>query len=252
MGREGGLTNCPREISNEVGGRDGAKRQKMKNKPIQFIDGQTRGFARIRKLKTMVVAVFMLVLAAIPAAAVAADAEGPRPLDAKTALVVIDVQAFYFPDGFMPLAEPEKASANCKKLIEKFRGGNLTVVHVGHNVSKGGDFHPDVVPIDGEKVVMKDEVSAFNGTDLLDYLKGAGIDRLVICGMQTHMCVEGAVRAAYDLGFECILVGDACATRSLEYDDKVIDSVDVHLSTLKTLGGNYATVIDTETFINTY
>jgi nicotinamidase-related amidase len=193
--------------------------------------------------------VFALVVVIVAASA---NAEEPRPLDSKTALVVIDVQAFYFAAGFMPLVNPEVASGNCKKLIEKFRTQELTVIHVGHNVSKGGAFHADVMPIEGEKIVQKDEVSSFNGTDLLDYLKENGIERLVICGMQTHMCVEGAVRAAYDLGFECVLVGDACATRSLEYDDKVIDSADVHSSTLKTLEGGYATVIDTETFLTTY
>ena len=193
--------------------------------------------------------VFALV---IVIAAVSANAKEPQPLDSKTALIVIDVQAFYFAEGFMPLVNPEAASGNCRKLIEKFRTQELTVIHVGHNVSKGGAFHADVMPIDGEKIVQKDEVSAFNGTDLLDYLKATRIERLVICGMQTHMCVEGAVRAAYDLGFECVLVGDACATRSLKHDDKVINSADVHNSTLNTLDGNYATVVDTETFIKTY
>ena len=77
---------------------------------------------------------------------------------------------------------------------------------------------------------MKDEVSAFNGTKLLKYLKKKGIKRLVIVGMQTHMCVEGAVRAAYDLGFECILVHDACATRPLTHGGKTVKAGDVHSS----------------------
>jgi nicotinamidase-related amidase len=70
--------------------------------------------------------------------------------------------------------------------------------------------------------------------------------------MQTHMCVEGAVRAAYDLGFECILVGDACATRTLEFEDRSIEAAKVHDSTLSSLNGAYATVVDTETFLKTY
>lgn len=221
----------------------------MKNKPGQFLNVHTRGSARFLRCATLVAAVFLAVLST---GAAPAGSEEPQPLDAKTALIVIDVQAFYFADGFMPLVGPEKASANCRKLIETFRKRHFTVVHVGHKVSKNGSFHPDVEPVDGEKIVMKDEVSAFNGTDLLDYLKNAGIERLVICGMQTHMCVEGAVRAGYDLGFECILVGDACATRSLEYGGRVIDSEDVHLSTLKSLDGSYARVVDTGTFIATY
>jgi nicotinamidase-related amidase len=169
--------------------------------------------------------------------------------DEKTALVVIDVQEFYFPGGAMPLDRPEAAAGNCKRLLVKFRADKRLVVHVGHNASKGASFHADVAPLDGEKVVMKSEVSAFNGTDLLQYLRDNKVERLVICGMQTHMCVEGAARAAYDLGFECILVRDACATRALTYGEKTIAAEDVHLSTLATLDRNYAKVVDTDAFV---
>ena len=98
---------------------------------------------------------------------------------------------------------------------------------------------------------MKDEVSAFNGTELLQFLQENQINRLVICGMQTHMCVEAAVRAAYDLGFECVLVRDACATRALTFGDHTIVASDVHDATLSALEGTYARVVDTETFLET-
>jgi len=196
------------------------------------------------------------VLGALLAMAIAlpmgAAAEDPQKIDSKTALIIIDVQEFYFPGGFMPLVEPEAASANCKKVLEKFRTSEGTIVHVGHNVKDQGDFHADVKPGEGERIFIKDEVSCFNGTDLTGYLKEKGIERVVICGMQTHMCVEGAVRAAYDLGFECVLVGDACATKDLEYGDTTVESGDVHKSTLSSINRIYGTVVDTETFIDTY
>jgi nicotinamidase-related amidase len=166
-----------------------------------------------------------------------------------TALVVIDVQDFYFPGGALPLEAPEAASANCRKLLEKFRAEKKTIVHVGHKVREGGAFHPEVAPLEGEKIFKKSEVSAFNGTGLAEYLRENNITKLVICGMQTHMCVEGAVRAGYDLGFEITLVGDACATRALKVGDDTVAGADVHISTLGTLDGTYATVVDTESFL---
>ncbi|MEJ2720093.1 MAG: cysteine hydrolase family protein [bacterium] len=184
--------------------------------------------------------------ASVPAAAYAQDESG-----AKTALLVIDVQEFYFPGGAMPLDRPESAARNCGKLIEKFRSDGRLIVHVAHKASKGAGFDANVTPRDGEKVIVKDEVNAFNGTDLLAYLRDNGIDRLVICGMQTHMCVEAAVRAAHDLGFECVLIRDACATRALEFGGRTIGAEDVHDSTLSALDGTYAAVIDTKTFIET-
>jgi nicotinamidase-related amidase len=166
-----------------------------------------------------------------------------------TALLIIDVQQFYFPGGAMPLVDPEAASLNCKKLLEKFRNGNQMIVHVAHNASQGAELHPHVEPAKGEEVFVKDEVSAFNGTGLLDYLRKNRVDKLVICGMQTHMCVEAAVRAAHDLGFECVLVHDACATRALTYGDHTTSATDVHNSTLSSLDRVYATVVDTKTIV---
>jgi nicotinamidase-related amidase len=194
----------------------------------------------------------ILLLIALVSLSVPTHAESPSKIDAGTALLVIDVQEFYFVGGAVPLDEPEAASRNVGKLLEKFRAENRMVVHIGHNVSKEEAFHADVMPEDGEKVFIKDEVSAFNGTDLLEYFRDNKIERLVICGMQTHMCVEAAVRAAYDLGFECILVGDACATRTLKFEDKSIEASEVHYSTLSSLNRTYATVVDTETFLKTY
>jgi nicotinamidase-related amidase len=215
-------------------------------------DERSGRFSRRSRRMAVTAAAGFAVLLCCAAAAAAAEGGDVRSLDDKTALIVIDVQAFYFPGGFMPLVGPEKASANCGKLIERFRSEDLVIVHVEHNVSKDGAFHPDVTPADGEKVIMKDEVSAFNGTELLEFLRAEAIDRLVICGMQTHMCVEGAVRAGYDLGFECVLVEDACATRALSWGDSEIDAAGVHASTLATLKGGYAAVIDTGTFLKTY
>jgi nicotinamidase-related amidase len=191
-------------------------------------------------------------LAVLLFAPVQVNAERPPEAEAITALLIIDVQEFYFPGGALPLAEPEAASLNANKLLQKFRDENKIVIHVGHIVSKEGAFHTDVKPREGEKIIMKDEVSAFNGTDLLQYLKENKVERLVICGMQTHMCVEAAVRAASDLGFDCVLVGDACATRVLKYKDNTVSAQDVHNSTLSSLNSAYADVVDTETFLKTY
>jgi nicotinamidase-related amidase len=202
----------------------------------------------MRKDRSMVRVVLLVVVLMV----IAAPGRAQEKIDASTALLIIDIQQFYYPGGALPLQGPEAASANVKKLIAKFRDEKRMVVHVGHNVSKEGEFHPDVAPIEGEKVFIKNEVSAFNGTALAAYLQENKIKRLVIVGMQTHMCVEGAVRAAYDLGFSCILVEDACATRDVKYGDKTIGADEVHDSTIGTLNGAYATVVDTKTFLENY
>lgn len=100
-----------------------------------------------------------------------------------------------------------------------------------------------MAPLPGEKVITKEEANAFDRTGLLDYLKSHHVKRLVLCGMQTHMCLEAATRAAYDLGYKCIVVEDACATRALKWGERTVSAADVQASTLASLDRFYAKVV---------
>lgn len=167
----------------------------------------------------------------------------------KTALMIVDIQDFYFPGEGPGLVNAESASLKAKEILEIFRKKNQLVVHVRHKSDKGFAIHKNVEPLSDEKIITKEEVNSFQNTDLLEYLKTNNISRLVIIGMQTHMCLEAAVRAANDHGFECIVIHDACATRDLKFNDKIVKAEDVHISTLATLaGGGYGKVIDLKTF----
>jgi nicotinamidase-related amidase len=166
----------------------------------------------------------------------------------KSALLVIDIQRFYFPGGSLPLVEPEKAAENALKAINKCRAENIPVIFIQHNSSAGMEISDIVKPVEGEAIFTKDEANSFLGTGLYDHLKKMDIDTLVICGMQTHMCVEAAVRAAHDFGFSVTLLHDACATRDLKFGDRVVSAADVHSSTLAAMK-SYAGVVSTEEWI---
>lgn len=170
----------------------------------------------------------------------------------KTALLIIDVQDFYFPGGRLQLENPEVAGMNAGLLLDHFRKNELQVYHVRHNFEQGGNIHHYVKPNSGERVISKDQVNAFLDTELLDILQADSIEQLVICGMQTHMCVEAAVRAAHDFGFSCLLVSDACATRAIQYEEHIIPAKNVHFSTIQTLQGTYAKVISTEELLREF
>ena len=157
------------------------------------------------------------------------------------ALLIIDEQEFYFPGGKLPLKNPEAAAEKTAEVLKLFREQRLPVIHVQHK--GGGEIYPLVKPIAGEKVITKTEANSFNGTDLEQYLKFLGTRRIVICGMQTQMCVEAATRTAYDEGFEVLLVQDACATRDLKWGDRVVSAEDVQASTLASMNRIYARVI---------
>jgi nicotinamidase-related amidase len=158
------------------------------------------------------------------------------------ALLVIDVQNFYFPGGRSELVEPEKAAEKAAMAIREARLKGNPVIFVQHRAAEGMEIHELVAPQPGEKIFVKTEVNSFLGTGLKDYIDSLPADTLVICGMQTQMCVEAAVRAAHDYGYTVILLHDACATRNLKFGDREISAADVHASTLATLK-SYGTVI---------
>jgi len=170
----------------------------------------------------------------------------PPALD-RPVLLVIDIQNFYFEGGLIPLAGSVKASLKAKELLEAFRSQNLPVIHVAHMPKeKPGkkdpqyDIHPNVAPRPEEAVVVKHYADAFRETDLLDRLKTLGSKTVVICGMQTHMCVEAATRHAADIGFRVVLAEDACATRDLKYKETTVPAASVHAAVLAAMNGTYA------------
>lgn len=197
-----------------------------------------------------------LLALALSAASTAAGAAPPATFEPAT-LVVIDVQKFYFPGGKQPLTAPEAASLKAKALLEAFRARGWPVVHVLH-LGKGqaapspdaGDeayrAHPNVMPRPGEPVIGKREANAFRDTELLATLRRLGASRLVIAGMQTHMCVEAATRAAADLGFQVFVAHDACATRPLAFGGVEVPAAQVHAAALAAMGGAYARVLSTD------
>jgi nicotinamidase-related amidase len=185
--------------------------------------------------------VFTVILLFFSGRSVAQDKIKIKVDTMPAALLIIDEQEFYFPGGKLPLKNPEAAAEKTAEVLKLFREQRLPVIHVQHK--GGGEIYPLVKPIAGEKVITKTEANSFNGTDLEQYLKFLGTRRIVICGMQTQMCVEAATRTAYDEGFEVLLVEDACATRDLKWGDRIVPAEDVQASTLASMNRIYARVI---------
>jgi nicotinamidase-related amidase len=57
------------------------------------------------------------------------------------------------------------------------------------------------------------------------------------------MCVDATTRAATDYGYECRIAEDACATRSLKLNERVVSAQDVHIAFLAALNGPYGRVM---------
>lgn len=79
--------------------------------------------------------------------------------------------------------------------------------------SWGAEFYEGLEPqIDQpqEFVVTHKRINAFYGSSLEVILQQLQAQRLVIAGVATHSVVESTVRHAVDMGFEVVVVADAC------------------------------------------
>ncbi len=177
-----------------------------------------------------------------------------------SALLLIDIQNDYFPGGKMELEGSVGASLKAREILTFFRGSNLPVIHIQHVAAhpdanfflaetEGVKIHPNVKPLAGETLFQKNYPNSFRGTPLLDHLRNNNLDKLVICGMMTHMCVDATVRAAFDYDLDVTVVHDACATRTLAFKNQTIAGAQVHGAFLSALGFIYARVVSTEEFL---
>jgi nicotinamidase-related amidase len=180
----------------------------------------------------------------------------------KKALIVIDIQNDYFENGAIELVNPVEASLKARKVIDSFREKNLPIVHIQHLSADptnmpifvpgtfGSEIHENVKPLEGEKVIQKYYPNSFRETGLLDYLKENDVTELIITGMMTHMCIDATTRAAFDFGYTCTVIGDACASRDLEIDGKTVKAEDVHNAFLSALTFFYARVQNAKEFLS--
>lgn len=171
-------------------------------------------------------------------------------------LILIDIQNDYFPGGAMELVGIEEAAANARFLLNESRKTKSSIIHVRHisagtgstfflPETHGANINQIVAPTGDEPVITKNFPNSFRSTPLLELLNNVKPDHLVICGAMSHMCIDATTRAAFDLGFNCIVAEDACATKDLIFNSRSIKASDVHASFMAALSATYAKVIPT-------
>lgn len=179
----------------------------------------------------------------------------------RRAIIVVDLQNEYLASGKLPLVGIDRAAANAAKVIEAARSNGDTVIHVRHEApnaeapffvsgSQGVEIIPVVQPIEDEPVVVKRYPNSFRETGLKQMLDAKGIEEVVIVGAMSHMCIDATGRAAADLGYNTVIVHDACATRDIEFDGKTAPAAQVHLSFMSALAFAYGKVTITSEYLS--
>jgi nicotinamidase-related amidase len=173
----------------------------------------------------------------------------------KQALIIVDIQNDYFKGGKMALVGMEAAAQKAQRVLELFRTKNMPILHIQHISNRpeatfflpetdGAEIHESVAPKSGEPVIQKHFPNCFAATSLQAKLNDLGVEQIVFIGAMSHMCIDTTVRAAFDLGFHCIVVSDACATRTLEFGGITIEAPQVHAAFMAALSSPFAQVVE--------
>lgn len=89
---------------------------------------------------------------------------------------------------------------------------NVVAGHAMVDGSWGAEFYEGLAPLPGEFVVRHSRVNAFYGSQLEEVLRVLKAERLIIAGVATNSVVLTSVACAADMGYEVIVVSDACSS----------------------------------------
>jgi nicotinamidase-related amidase len=174
---------------------------------------------------------------------------------ARAVLLLIDMQQAFDSPGW-PRRWNANVDANGLALLSAWRAAGRPIIHVRHDSvqpgsslapgAPGNAFRPGFDPLPGEPLVTKSVNSAFIGTDLDLRLKRLGAKHVVVIGISTDMCVSTTVRTGANMGWDMILVPDACDCFDLpDGEGGTIPAEDVHRAHVATLAFEFARTLTT-------
>jgi gluconolactonase len=188
---------------------------------------------------------------------------------ARCVLIIQDLQNDVMMDGgaFAETGAPEHAKEqnvveNVKTLAKTCRSKGIPVIHVWYIVEDGapglklnaGLFQgvkdanalvrgswgaaaaEGLEPKDGDFIVEKMRMNAWEGTRLESLLKGLGRDTIIVTGAWTNMSVEHTSRTGADKGYYMVVPEDGCSTMNADWHNASINYALQNVSTVTTCG----------------
>jgi nicotinamidase-related amidase len=151
------------------------------------------------------------------------------------ALLVIDIQHdFTQPNGRMPVAadQAEQTITNINAMLEASEAKAVLPVYVGNEFGRfdplnlfrnfasvkgtaGSRLDPRLRVV-GNGYFSKRTGNAFSNPGLASFLREAGVEQLYLTGLYAEACVFETFKGARRLGFDCVVVKDAIATKTDE------------------------------------
>ena len=125
-------------------------------------------------------------------------------------LLIIDIQEKII----SPILNKDSIIKNIKKLINAYQILEENIFISEQNPLKLGQTIPELLPKSRFKKIEKMAFSLASIQDFLKELKNKKITNLIVCGIETHICIQQTVLDCLQKGFEVILISDAMSSRN--------------------------------------
>ena len=159
-------------------------------------------------------------------------------------------------------AKEQNVVDNVKDLAAFCRGKEIPVIHVWYIVEEGAPGLKLNAPLfqgvkdtnglvrgswgaapaegleaqDGDFVVEKMRMNAWQGTRLQNLLDGLDRDTIIVTGAWTNMSVEHTARTGADMGYYMFVPEDGCSTMSADWHNASINYALQNVATVTTCG----------------
>ena len=133
-----------------------------------------------------------------------------KQLPKKNALVIIDIQERIL----RPIFNKDLITKNIKKLLQAYQILEENIFISEQNPLKLGETIPELLPESSFKKIEKMEFSLAIKKEFLSEIEKKEITTMIICGIETHICIQQTVLGLLQKGFEVILILDAMGSRN--------------------------------------
>ncbi len=146
----------------------------------------------------------------------------------KKALLVIDLQNAYFPEGKFPMWNTATVLQNIEEAIERANAQGIPVIHIQHIADSemgiapffnegttGAEIHPRILrATPNAPVIVKHYADSFERTSLDETMNKLGVTALLIYGMMTQNCVTHTAISKAAEKYAVTVLPDCCTTVS--------------------------------------
>ncbi|MCI1274277.1 MAG: hydrolase [Clostridiaceae bacterium] len=133
-------------------------------------------------------------------------------------ILVIDIQ-----EKLVKAVDGQKVSDNASKLLKAANVLSIPAI-ITEQYPKGlGETMPELKDVANADFFEKTSFSALKTPEIFDKIKKSGRKKIILCGIETHICVYQTAIELIENGYEVYLLKDVCASRDAKNSECAFD-----------------------------